>query len=84
MVNLHSGWHSGCWYINANSYYQSFQERVFIEKVTLWTDWRIRAEGVTAGTILTVCKMMKAKIKEEGKKRYFSFGVREIESCIST
>ena len=39
---------------------------------------------MTAGTILTVCKMMKAKIKEEGKKRYFSFGVKEIEGCIST
>jgi len=28
--------------------------------------------------------MMKAKIKEEGKKRYFSVGVKEIEGCIST
>lgn len=39
---------------------------------------------MTAGTTLTVCKMMKAKIKEEGKKRYFSFGGKEIEGCIST
>ena len=33
---------------------------------------------MTAGTILTVCKMMKAKIKEEGKSAMFPLVLKKL------